>query len=514
MAQAKQQTDIAPTTNERELATWLKTNASALAARAALASKLGMAFAGKRDIYKSAGYPVDPGYTDYYAAYRRHDIARTIVRAYPDESWRLPPEILDGDQPETGKEEKSPFVTEWNKIAQEIGAENDADAGKGLLHYLDRIDRVSGIGRFGVLLLGIENGLPLDQPLEQGRAQPGDLLYASVFDESNAEVASIVGDKTNPRFGQPEYYNLTMIAASDEGGNVSAKSPPTSKVKVHWTRCIHVAEGLEVDDIYGTPRLEACFNRLFDLTKIFAGAGEAAWKLLDAGQFVTTQPDSTLPSTPEAREQLKDEIDEFINGLTRYFLADGLQIQTMGGSVQDPSGLIKINVAMISAATGIPQRILLGSERGELASSQDETNWTKRVELRQQNYITPQLLRPVIRRLIWAGVLPRPESGNFTVLWPNLQESDRERDARTAKLIGEAVRTAGYRPSANGLAKFIEVVLPDLSEVEFEEAPAAIGAQGGFGQSSKEQGEANQGEDGEEVKGDSQEEEALAVAYP
>jgi hypothetical protein len=62
--------------------------------------------------------------------------------------------------------------------------------------------------------------------------------------------------------------------------------------------------------------------------------------------------------------------------------------------------------------------VFRGSERGELASSQDDAAWNDRLRFRQNSYITPRVISPFIDRLIQIGVLPEPEK--YTVKWPDL----------------------------------------------------------------------------------------------
>jgi hypothetical protein len=54
-------------------------------------------------------------------------------------------------------------------------------------------------------------------------------------------------------------------------------------------------------------------------------------------------------------------------------------------------------MALISAGTGIPQRVLMGSEQGKLAAKQDRANWDNRVTDRQTDFAGPLVLRPFVR---------------------------------------------------------------------------------------------------------------------
>lgn len=436
---------------------------SLLADRATLARSIGMQYDGRRDVYAAAGYPQTLDYDDYNGAYKRQDIARRIVGAKPAETWRLQPSVLDGAQVEDGKDDTE-FAKAVAMLAEGTDLEDIHDTRLNLWQVLHRLDRVSGIGRYGVLYLGIRDGKEPHEPLERGTAGGvQDLLYMSVYGEGAAALDTLDTDPSSPRFGLPEFYRLTAKA----GDGVATK-----EIRAHWTRCVHVAEDVDEDDLYGTPRLEACWNRLVDLLKIMASSGEAAWRLSNPGYSISAGEGKRLPVDEAALTELQGQIEDFIDGLTRYLLLEGLEPQAIEGAIQDPTGLVTINVALVSAATGIPQRILLGSERGELASQQDERNWTAQIETRQVNHVQPGIVLPVIGRLIYAGVLPRPTSGTVSIKWAPLLESDRKVEAETAKVAAEALAAV---KAAVDPVKFAEVYLPEVpSDAIEKEAPASV----------------------------------------
>ena len=82
------------------------------------------------------------------------------------------------------------------------------------------------------------------------------------------------------------------------------------------------------------------------------------------------------------------------------------------------NGAADLYLKLISATTRIPVRILTGSERGQLASSQDDENWADVISARQEQHVGPALLMPVINRLIWLGVLPEPTNTAVSIRWP------------------------------------------------------------------------------------------------
>lgn len=367
----------------------LVTFASILVERSKLAGSLGMQFSGDRDMYKALGYPQSLSFDDYYTRYLRQDIARRIVNSPAQDTWRTQARLLDGDT-----DNGTPFLDAWQQLVEK----------RGVWRALAQVDRLAGIGRYGVLLIGFAGAAQLKDPVApSSMAGPQDVLYLRAFHEGDVTIDAFEQKANNERFGLPLRYKITVSSGQQK--------------EVHWTRVIHVAENA-VDDIYGEPRLEAVFNRLNDLEKIIGGGAEATWKLMRKGFALDIKPEYELGQDDE--DDMQEQVEEFEHGLRRFMLTRGMTPHDLGSEVVDPSGLFQAIIALIAGATGRPQRILLGSERGELASSQDEANWAAIIEARREQFAEPALLRAFIDRLLWVGALPAPNAGRYAVEWETL----------------------------------------------------------------------------------------------
>jgi hypothetical protein len=203
---------------------------------------------------------------------------------------------------------------------------------------------------------------------------------------------------------------------------------------------IHVAEGLLENEVYGRPRLQRVYNLLDDVLKVVGGSAEATWKLMRKGFVLNIDPELDL--TPDAVAALEEQFDEYDHGLRRYLRTRGMDVSDLGSEVVEPKELFESIISLISAATGIPQRILLGSERGELASSQDASSWAGHVASRQLNFAEPNILRPLIDRLVAWGALPRPSSGVYAITWDPLFEMTDAEKATVAQTWADAAQKA------------------------------------------------------------------------
>lgn len=384
---------------------------SVIASRAELAGRLGLQYNGNRDIYTSCGLKKIILVEDYENFYRRMGIAKRVVRAFPDATWRAQPNVY-----ETDEDTETAFEKAWNGLVKT----------QKVWNYLSRIDRLSGVGRYGVLLLGFDDGLELSQEVK--KSEKLQLVYMQAFGEWDASISKWEPDTRNKRFGLPVEYNIIMRQGNDVGSNqpmVRGDAQVGTSKKVHWSRIIHIAENCDTSDVYGESRLECVFNDLTNLEKILACAGEGFWRACFAGISFEADKDVDLTQTSA---QFTEEIDAYTHDLQRYMRLQGITAKPLSVSVGDPRGSVETTIQMISAATGIPQRILTGSERGEMASTQDRENWNSRVDERRKVFAEPFILRAFIDRLIDLGALPEPteedESGGFVYIveWPEMVE--------------------------------------------------------------------------------------------
>jgi len=361
-----------------------------------------------KDINLECGYPDSISTANYKGLYARNGIAKRVVRILPEETWALPPEIYEKEEAGETKFEKV-----WEALRKE----------KRIFHYLQRIDVLSGIGEFGILLLGIDDGKALNEPIEGINEITGEkvggkehkLIYLKPFDQASIEVKIKEIDVTSPRYGFPKVY--TVDFEGSESGNKM----------VHWTRILHVVDNRETSEIYGTPRMESVYNRLLDIRKILGGSGEMFWRGGFPGLSFETQPDVENLDI----DSIKDQMELYMAGLQRYLAMEGITVKSLTPQVSSPKEHIETNMRNIAISLGIPYRIFLGAEEAKLASTQDVSTWNKRLSQRQENYVSPYIIRPFIDRLVALGVLPEVEE--YIVDWPDLNAPTDEDKANVAE---------------------------------------------------------------------------------
>lgn len=436
---------------------------SAILNRSVFANLLGQAFQGKRDYYEVFGYPRTLNAELMWEMYYRGGIAHRIIHAYPDAVWARPPKVHSHSLPS--------FDSEWAKFAKDLQ----------IWEAVKRADILAGLGRYSIILVGTTNA-NLQAPLRKDAR----ITFFQPYAETNASISEWETDPTSPRFGQPKYYTIYPRTARrvefEQGASVA---PAAQSFKVHASRVIHISRGGLESPVYGVPRYAPIWNYLLDLMKVVGSSAESYWMTAYQGLHANVDPEMDMKEDDAA--DLSDEIDEYQHGLRRFIRTRGVEVKNLGSRVADPRGAFDVVLTLIAGTSGIPKRILLGSEAGQLASGQDRANWAERIEEERIDHAEPHIIYPMLTWLNDSGMLAIPEDAKL--LWPEAYRmSPLERGqqsaqtARTAANILKAVVPTllkkGTTPTVDALGN---VVGPGVADeygdplLSREEARAIIG---------------------------------------
>jgi hypothetical protein len=381
---------------------------SELVNRVNLFKKLGSQYAGNRDIYQALGYQDKLTFTDYKRRYLRQDIAKAVIDRPVRAAWR-------GSMTIESKENDN-LLAAWE----------DLELKYDITTKLRRLDKLSGIGRYGVLLLGLTDVTKTSGMKQPVKAKNVKLAYLKPLAEGSATVSKWEQDPSNERFGKPLLYNV--VISNDES---SSKT-----LEVHWTRVVHVVQDVFEDETYGRPQLEAIYNRLMDLEKIVGGDAEMFWRGARPGYHAKVDKEFEMGADEEAG--LQDQLDEFEHNMRRFLLNEGVDIKALEQQITDPKSHVAIQIQMIAAEKGIPNRILTGSERGELSSAQDKNEWNLWVQSRREDYMEPNLIRPVVNRFMALGILPKIEK--YDIVWDELFAMSPKEKSEIAEKLAISIR--------------------------------------------------------------------------
>jgi hypothetical protein len=433
--------------------------------------------------------PVDPW--KYKEIYDRDGLAQRVVHLLPDECFQVPFEVYEDEDPNT----KTRFELAFKELCTGLNGEHNwfKDQQGSLFHQaVQEADRKAGIGRYGVLLLGFDDvkaggvdalarpveGLtetgsapgaygtmnyvanyaltsnavtepaaPPPTPDAEGVAEPEGaradeeeksgwtpkvrLLFMQPFFEGQAVITKFETNPSSPRYGLPAEYNVTFNDPKDVMGSGGA-TVPMNTVRVHWSRVIHFCE----EKVYHTPRLHPVIDRVLDARKVLDTDAEGFYRSgVPLWAFVTDPAlGGDVRIGNDDRNRMRQQMEQMVNGFQRYGLFNGVTPQALSPVIADPTAHWEKQVEAVALGMAVPKRKLMGSERGELASSDDESDWCKKLRRRQDQTVTPKYLAPLLNRLILVGCLPEPEGGEFHVDWPDI-ETQSEAEKAQAGLV-------------------------------------------------------------------------------
>lgn len=410
--------------------------ASVMLERYQFMRQAGLSFDGERDMYRVLGYDRMVTIRQYREEYARGGIATRIVDALPDATWRGDLELIEDENPE----KLTPFEESWETLDNRLNVKS----------MLNRVDKLSQLSTFAVLLIGAEGNL--EEELPKATKGQESLLYfapflggghplnqrnqapnAEMFD-ADAKIHEWETDPANPRFGLPKFYTLKRTNIHD----------PNFMRPVHHSRVLHVADGCLEDEVFGKPALEKVWNLLKDLEKVTGGGAEAFWLRANQGLHLDIAKDMALDATKDTVASLKEQAELYAHQQTRWLRTRGVTVATLGSDVANFGPPAESILTQISGASKIPKRILTGSEMGELASSQDRENWKDQVVGRQTGYAAPFIVRRLVDRLVKYGYLEAPKKADtYEVRFSSIVTMTEQEKVEGAK--GWAAVNATYR---------------------------------------------------------------------
>jgi hypothetical protein len=397
---------------------------SVLATRMAYASRLGIQYEGKRNLYEALGYTETLTTQMFYSQFKRQDIANAIINRPVKATWKGDLAIAEMDKANETKLEET-----WKELVKTLS----------LKAVFSRVDRLTGLGRFGILLLGFDDVANREQFRLPVNGTKRNLLYVKALGEKDVTINTYVTDTNDPRFGKPQEYNVNLINPTGDSYTIN----------VHYTRVIHIVDEPLDNDTFGTPRLEVVFNRLQDLEKIVGGSGEMFWRGARPGYQGKVDPDFVMGEAE--RGDLDEQIDEYEHNLRRMFVNEGVELKGLETQISDPTAHVDIQLQMISAVTNIPKRILTGSERAALSSTEDADEWNSFIQERRDNFAEPSIVRAFVDVCLKYGILPKPTGGEYSVIWSDLFAQSELEQTTIGKTRAEALRAYGSDPIAQSI---------------------------------------------------------------
>ena len=363
------------------------------ATRQTLSSGVNTSHDGARDYNQMCGYPEDLQYANYLDTYERGDIASRIIDAPVSAVWATAPVLYTKEK----ANEDTKFNRAWKDLVDRLN----------LWQVFRKADKLARLGRYSVVYLGY-SGNDLSKPVKLGST----LEYIHAYSEDSATIESVDMDISSPRYGLPIYYSINSTIDNAVG---EVKQTQITQTRVHYSRVLHICRGNLTSNIYGTPALQKVYNRLIDLVKVVGGSAEMFWRGARPGYVASAEATSTF--LPEDIEDMQNQLEDFDNNLIRWLRLKGINVDSLEQQIYSPREHFDVLTSCIACAVGIPQRILIGAESGELASSMDEKNWQARILEERDDYAEPVFIRQFVVNAQAIGILPNEK---YDIKWKDI----------------------------------------------------------------------------------------------
>lgn len=340
------------------------------------------------------GYKEKLTFDDFYSLYRRNAIAGGGVDKINSTCWKTPPFIVEGDESNSDDAETA-WETKTKKILNKRFWRQAVEADKRRL-----------IGRYAGLLLHFNdagNGRGWASPVEKGKK----LL----------KVEAVWAKSITPKYnnGEIEYWQFREPATNGK---------PTSTRDVHPDRLFIFGD--YSDDAIGF--LEKPFNNFVNIEKLEGGGPESFLKNAARQVHTNFDKDVDLNAFAEALGIGIEDVPDIMNELARdlnagndaAFVTQGATMTALVASVPDPTPHFNINIQAISTAFDIPQKILVGNQTGERASTEDLKYFRARCQARREDELSDDI-EDLVQHLIELKAIDQPVE--FSVVWDDLEES-------------------------------------------------------------------------------------------
>src|SRR5690606_21172157 len=107
----------------------------------------------------------------------------------------------------------------------------------------------------------------------------------------------------------------------------------------------------------------------------------------------------------EIAEKLDEVVGDWQKGFDQVMAFQGISAKTLPITLPSPEHFLKGPLEAFAASIPIPMKILLGSQTGERASTEDAREWEQSIMARREQLAIPNIKR-LVDKLVKFRVLP------------------------------------------------------------------------------------------------------------
>tara|TARA_R110000851_G_C13102466_1_gene568895 strand:- start:27080 stop:28480 length:1401 start_codon:yes stop_codon:yes gene_type:complete len=379
----------------------------------------------KHDHYRDFGFPADLSFQQLYAMYLRNGIAHAGVSKTIGKTWQDQPFLLEKER--DGSEGAD---TDETTIEAEI---RKRFAKLRLWQHLAEADGRSLVGKYAGVILRLGDNQTFDKPAAFVPGGLDGLVELIPAWEGQLTVAEWDQDQLSETYGQPKMFAFNEANVATGLANHRAFNIHPSRVII-WSK-----DGT----VHGRSALEPGFNDLMTMEKISGAGGEGFWKNAKSAPVFEVDKDAKIAEMAKAMgvaqadlaDAMNDQVEDWQKGFDQLLMIQGMQAKTLGITLPSPEHFFNIALQAFAASLSIPLKILVGSQTGERASTEDSDDWAQTNMARRANVVVPNIMM-LVERLVGFRILPEKD---WFLDWPDLTEAS----------MGEKIDRAGKMADVN-----------------------------------------------------------------
>lgn len=407
----------------------------------------------KHNHYSDFGFPLNVDFDLLYGMYTRNSLAKAAVDKTVRKTWQDPPWLLE--KPRDGSEGTTKKETRVEKLIRQHFTKIR------LWTKLMEADRRSLVGRYGAVILRVADGKPTNEPLDTVTGGLEALIDVIPVWEGQLRVSEWDTDSSSLTYGDPkmfEYYEA-QVGFDNSAANNAGKA---RRMTLHPSRVIVWSLDGTMDQ---DSALKAGINDLISIEKIVGAGGEGFWKNAKQAPILEMDKEADILKMAKAMgidplkiaDVMNEQVADWQKGFDELLMIQGMTARLPKVELPDPEHFFMNALQSFAASFDIPLKVLVGTQTGERASTEDASQWNQTCNFRRKNTVIPNILQ-IVRRLEDCGILK--ENPEWFVDWTDLTESTMlekiERAGKMAKVnkdFGDIVfkpeeirASVGYEP--------------------------------------------------------------------
>lgn len=371
----------------------------------------------KHDHYKDFGFPVDVTFDVVYGYYTRNSLGKAAVDKTIRKTWQDPPWLLE--KPRDGSEGPLKKETRLEKAIRQHFTK---------IRFWTKVmeaDRRSLVGRYAGVILRIADGKSTDKPLERVSGGLDALVDIIPAWEGQLKVTKWDNDPLSPTYGEPLMFQYDESSTHTGTGPNPAASGRDRKLTVHPSRVVIWSLDGSMDQ---DSALKAGLNDLITLEKITGAGGEGFWKNAKQAPILEMDKEADIQKMAKAMgidpnqiaDIMNDQVSGWQKGFDELLMIQGMTARLPKVELPDPEHYFMNSLQSFAASFDIPLKVLVGTQTGERASTEDASQWNQTCNFRRKNTVIPNILQ-IVQRLENCGILK--ENPEWFVDWTDLTES-------------------------------------------------------------------------------------------